>query len=251
MEATKKFEGRAEVYTRSRPGYAPALLDALYREYGFGKATAIGDVGSGTGKFAVEMLERGSDVYCVEPNDDMRAVAERELGRYAGFHSVPGSAEHTNLKTGSMDYITVAQAFHWFHVDRFRGECLRVLKKGGQVILIWNDRVPQDPVNQELYGICKAWCPEFQGFSGGTRQDDEGIRRFFGGGYTCLNFDNPLFYDRDRFIARCLSSSYSLREGEQGYQMYIDALEALFHKYEKQGILSVENRTVAYIGHIR
>ena len=46
--------------------------------------------------YAKHLLERGSQVYCAEPNDDMRQTAEKELGCYENFHSVAGNAQDTN-----------------------------------------------------------------------------------------------------------------------------------------------------------
>lgn len=44
----------------------------------------------------------------------MRLVAEKELCEYPNFKSVAGSAENTTLPDNSVDFITTAQAFHWF-----------------------------------------------------------------------------------------------------------------------------------------
>lgn len=246
----RKFDGRAEDYTAGRPDYAVALIDCMYREYGVSDASVIADIGSGTGKFARHLLDRGSEVYCVEPNDDMRRTAERELRSYEKFHSVTGTAEHTTLADGAADFVTAAQAFHWFDGKRFKGECLRILKDGGTVFLIWNARDGSDLLNQELFRLYTAYCPGFRGFSGGTQQDDPKIKSFFDGRYVSMSFDHPLMFNRDRFVARCLSSSYSLREGDKGYEGYVDALNELFDRHERHGLVSVANQSVAYAGTI-
>ena len=246
----RKFDGRAEDYTAGRPDYAAALIDCMYREYGVSDASVIADIGSGTGKFARHLLDRGSEVYCVEPNDDMRRTAERELRSYEKFHSVTGTAEHTTLADGAADFVTAAQAFHWFDGKRFKEECLRILKDGGTVFLIWNARDGSDLLNQELFRLHTAYCPGFKGFSGGTKQDDPKIRSFFDGQYVSMSFDHPLTFDRDRFVARCLSSSYSLRKGDKDYDDYIDALNELFDRHEHHGLVSVANQSVAYVGAI-
>ena len=95
MYTLKKFDGRAEDYTTGRPGYAQELIEYLYTRFGISDESVIADIGSGTGKFARYLLDRGSEVYCVEPNPDMRHMAERELNGYTNFHSVIGTAENT------------------------------------------------------------------------------------------------------------------------------------------------------------
>ena len=250
MDSTKKFDGYANDYSVGRSGYATELIDCLYNKYGVSKTSIITDIGSGTGKFAKQLLDRGSHVYCVEPNDDMRRVAEEELNTYSGFHSVNGDAENTTLDDNSIDFITTAQAFHWFDVQKFRRECKRILKSGGKVFLIWNVRNMDEALNKELYQIYRKYCPNFKGFSGGIEKDDQRILDFFDEKYEYVAFDNPLYLDRERFIARSLSGSYSLKEGDKEYTEYMKAIEAAFEKYANKGIVSIANRSVAYIGNV-
>lgn len=251
MDTTKKFDGRAGDYTVSRPSYAIELIDCLYSNYGVTETSVIADIGSGTGKFAKHLLEKGSEVYCVEPNDDMRCVAECELCGYTNFHSVQGNAENTTLGNGFVDFITTAQAFHWFDVKKFKQECMRIIKNNGKVFLIWNVRDNEDLLNQELHQIYSKYCPNFVGFSGGIEKDDQRIKEFFNGQYDYVAFDNPLYLDKERFIARSLSGSYSLKEGDKEYEEYIEALISVFDKYANNGVVSIVNQSVAYIGTIK
>lgn len=251
MDATKKFDGIAKVYTVSRPNYAIELIDYLYKNYGISKTSIIADIGSGTGKFAKHLLDRGSEVYCVEPNEDMRCIAEKELHEYLNFYSVKGDAENTTLDDSFVDYITTAQAFHWFDVNKFRQECSRIIKNNGKVFLIWNVRDNLDLINQELYNIYLEYCPDFKGFSGGIVHDDPRIKEFFNGQYDYVSFDNPLYFDKEKFIERSLSGSYSLKDGDKGYVEYIDAITSVFDKYSKNGIVTLGNKSVAYIGTVR
>ena len=251
MDTTKKFDGRASDYTVSRPRYAPELIDYLYSNFGITNSSIIADIGSGTGKFSKHLLDRCGKIYCVEPNTDMRCVAEQELCGYQDFYSVNGNAENTTLANNSVDYITTAQAFHWFDVNKFKQECLRIIKSGGVIFLIWNVRDNSDLLNQELFQIYSTYCPNFLGFSGGIEKDDQRIKCFFDDKYNYVSFNNPLLFTRETFIARSLSSSYSLKEGDSEYPKYLSTLNALFDKYENNGIVSIANQSVAYIGTIK
>ncbi|MBR4344320.1 MAG: class I SAM-dependent methyltransferase [Lachnospiraceae bacterium] len=250
MNTTNKFDGYSKKYTVGRPGYAKEMIDCLYNEYGMSATSVIADIGSGTGKFARHLLERKSEVYCVEPNDDMRMEAENELYMFSNFHSIKGDAENTTLEDNAVDFITTAQAFHWFNVQRFKQECARILKDNGKAVLIWNMRDESDPLNQELYRIFIEYCPDFKGFGGGIVKDDPRIKLFFNSQYDYISFDNPLYYDREKFIARSLSGSYSLKEGDRGFDDYFKEIESIFNKYVRDGIISIGNRSVAYIGKI-
>lgn len=125
MNNTNKFNGLADVYAAGRPTYPNSFIDTLYSQYGFSEESVIADVASGTGKFARLLLDRGSYVYCVEPNDDMRAQAAKELSGYSDVRIVNGTDAQTSLADHSVDFVTVAQAFHWFDPAHFRKECVR------------------------------------------------------------------------------------------------------------------------------
>ena len=248
VDTRRKFDGHASVYTTGRPSYAKGLIDCLYEVYGLSDSSAIADIGSGTGKFAAHLLERGSEVFCVEPNDDMRKAAEKALAGYRNFHSVRGDAEHTTLEASSVDIISSAQAFHWFDVKAFRKECVRILKEKGRVFLIWNIRDMDAPLNLKLQQLYMHFCPDFKGFNGGIRKDDPRIREFFNEKYDYVSFEHPLSYDKEAFIARSLSASYSLKESDAEYEEYISAIRELFDEYSDQGKVTVANNSVAYTG---
>lgn len=248
MDSSKVFDGYAKDYTIGRPDYAPALISCMYEKYGLSQSSVIADIGSGTGKFAAHLLVRGSEVFCVEPNDDMRSTAENELSGYKGFHSVRGDAENTSLEGCSIDFITTAQAFHWFDVARFKKECERILKPAGKAFLIWNMRDRNDALNKDMHQIYTRYCPDFLGFNGGIKEDDERIKEFFDNRYDVISFDHPLLLNKERFIARSLSGSYSLQSGDDSYDIYRKEIAAVFEKYAINGTVSIANRSVAYIG---
>lgn len=247
MDNIRNFNGRAEDYVIGRPAYADDFIDYLYFKRGFSDKSIIADVGSGTGKFAKQLLDKGSFVFCIEPNEEMRNTAIKELGAYEKFKSIKGTASETTLADHSVDFVTVAQAFHWFDVDLFQKECKRILKPRGKVILIWNMRDMSAEVNKASYDIYAKYCPKFHGFGGGIQKNDERIKHFFDNKYQYIEFNHSLFYDKDKFISRSLSGSYSLKSGDENYRQYIAELSMLFDTYSMEGVLEMPNQTVAYI----
>lgn len=250
MKNTEKFTGKADVYEESRPSYPHQLIEMLYTKYGFSENSIIADIGSGTGKFAKLLLEMGSKVYCVEPNADMRAAAEKELQAYNGFELINSGAENIDLGNSSCDFVTAAQAFHWFDTLRFKAECRRILRSGGKAVLIWNNRDNEQDCTKECYNVFKEFCPEFKGFSGGGRYS-ESIDIMFDGDYEKEELENPIYFNRRQFINRGLSASYSLTEKDGRFDEYIKALGRVFDKYEANGILEMRNFTRAYIGSVK
>jgi ubiquinone/menaquinone biosynthesis C-methylase UbiE len=139
--ATSRFSDRVENYVRYRPGYPPEVMMALKAECGLSPNHLIGDIASGTGNWTRRLLENGNRVFGVEPNTEMRAAGERLLAGFPNFTSVAGTAEETTLADQSVDFVTAAQAAHWFDREKARREFVRVLKPQGWLALLWNERV--------------------------------------------------------------------------------------------------------------
>lgn len=248
MDTTKKFSGLASVYAAGRPTYSDIFIEDLYKKYGFSPESVVADIGSGTGIFAKKMIEKGTFTYCIEPNDDMLRQAMKELMDYKNCKCIAGDAANTTLKSNSVDFITAAQAFHWFDAALFHKECKRILKQNGRAFLIWNIRDMDSVITQKNYKINEKYCPDFKGFHGGINRDDDRIKMFFNGEYERVEYDNPLYYNKEKFLKRCRSASYSLKPKEGKYGEYIGELEELFEEYADEGILILPNKTVAYIG---
>lgn len=243
---TEKFSGKAVLYGAARPNYADGLIERLFDERVFTQGAQIADVGSGTGIFAEQLLSRGCKVYGVEPNADMREVAEERLKGCGGFKSVDGSADDTRLADCSVDAVTAAQAFHWFDPHRFAAECRRILKGGKRAVIIYNVRDAEAPVNRACSEIFQRLCPEFRSFSGGM---DEGrIYAFFGGKAEKFVYGNDLVMDRNRFVKRNLSASYAPAADDESYGEFIGCLDVLFDRYSENGVVTIPNRSVAYTG---
>src|SRR3989442_13100970 len=137
---TSRFSDRVENYVRYRPGYPPEVLQTLKSECGLEPNHVVPDIASGTGIWTRMMLGNGNRVFGVEPNAEMRAAGERLLERFSTFISSAGTAEATPLADQSVDFVTAAQAAHWFDRKRAREEFLRILKPGGRLVLLWNQR---------------------------------------------------------------------------------------------------------------
>ena len=78
MNDSKRFNGKAEIYDKYRPNYSSKALDIIlsFCEIDISNNMCVADIGAGTGKFSKLLLDRGFNVYAIEPNDDMRNLAE-------------------------------------------------------------------------------------------------------------------------------------------------------------------------------
>ncbi|MBN1892682.1 MAG: methyltransferase domain-containing protein [Clostridiales bacterium] len=162
-----KFNGKGTIYSKFRPTYPSEFIEYLFSKTHITEQSVIADIWSGTGILTASLLERGNSVFAVEPNVDMRRIAEENLGKIPLFTSVAATAENTTLPDKSADLITVTQAFHWFDRQAFLKECRRILKPGSHVARIWNSRDEKRLFVVENDRIDRKYCPAFKDFSGG------------------------------------------------------------------------------------
>ncbi|MDO3403529.1 class I SAM-dependent methyltransferase [Mycolicibacterium neoaurum] len=127
------FGEEAAAYERGRPSYPPEAIDWLLPH---GAHTVL-DLGAGTGKLTVRLVERGLDVVAVDPIPEMLDVLSSSL---PGTPALLGTAEDIPLPDDSVDCVLVAQAWHWFDPQRAADEIARVLRPGGRLGLVWNTR---------------------------------------------------------------------------------------------------------------
>lgn len=250
MNIINSYNGKATYYVESRPGYPANFIADLYTEFGFSENAIIADIGCGTGKFALELLKRKSFVYCVEPNDNMRLVCAKNIAVYPRGKIVAGRAENTGLSSSAVDFITVAQSFHWFDCSLFRIECGRILRIGGKVVLVWNLRNTASEVMQEIYAVHRRYCPSFDVYKKKPDLINARLKEFFEGSFEVREYENFVIYDRAGFISRNLSSSYSLTSTEEGFLEYKDCFGRIFDRYSVNGKLCVSNKIKSFIGSV-
>ncbi len=180
----------------------------------------------------------------------MRTVAEEKYAAHKNIISINGSAENTKLSDKSVDFITAAQAFHWFDRQSFKAECRRILKDNGNILLVWNDRDTENELIRENYDINRRFCPNFKGPSNGIDFSKEAFADFFEGDFIVVEFGNDLIYDENAFVSRCLSSSYAPKPDKKNYNEYVAELQKLFKKYNQNGTVPYPYITRCYIGKV-
>jgi len=208
----------------------------------------VADIGSGTGILSEVFLKHGNEVIGVEPNAEMRAAGERILANYPKFTSIAGSAEETSLADSSVDFVTAAQAFHWFDRDRARAEFARILKLDGWVILLWNERrTGSTAFLRDYEELLLTYGTDYQE----VRHENvyENIAAFFApGGFQEQSFENLQIFDYEGLKGRLLSSSYVPAEGQPGCAEMLNALRNVFDAHQQDGRVIVEYDTRIYYG---
>lgn len=132
--AAAGFNAGASAYAQARPSYPTEVVDAIADAH---KDGIVLDLAAGTGKFTESLLPRFAQVLASEPVAGMRREFSQLLPNVPLFAS---TAENIPCADSSIATVTVAQAFHWFDVEKSLRELSRVLEPGGLLAVVFNIR---------------------------------------------------------------------------------------------------------------
>jgi SAM-dependent methyltransferase len=243
-DSTRRFADRVDDYVRTRPSYPASAIDIVVSECELASNALIADIGSGTGISTQLFLARGFAVAAVEPNDEMRAAAESWLGTDQRFNSVNGRANATSLADASIDLIVAAQAFHWFEPASTTTEWRRILKAGGHVALLWNDReTDSTEFLRDYEALLQAHAIDYAQVDH-KRIDIARLERAFGETPQRMLVANVQRLDVNGLISRAASSSYLPGREDAAFPAMAAALSALHARYAIGGFVELRYRTI-------
>jgi SAM-dependent methyltransferase len=246
LSPTQRFSNRVDNYIRYRPSYPREVVELLRAECGLTSSAIVADIGSGTGKLTELLLSHAKWVFAIEPNQEMREAGERLLQAHPNFASVNGTAEATTLPDHSVDVIVAGQAFHWFDRERTKAEFQRILKPGGYVALIWNDRqVDSTPFLVAYEALLRSLGTDYEQVNH-RNIDAEKLRQFFGSAPHWKPFPYEQPFDFAGLKGRLLSSSYAPAEGEPGCDVMLAKLRTIFAAHQQDGQVAFRYDTVVY-----
>jgi ubiquinone/menaquinone biosynthesis C-methylase UbiE len=250
-DPTRRFSDRVEDYRKYRPGYPAAVLDHLAARCGLGPDSVVADIGSGTGILTANLLTRAARVHAVEPNAPMRKAAESDLASHPGFASVSGTAEATGLPAASVDLITAAQAFHWFDPAKAKAkaEFARILRKPGNIALLWNERhIPKVGFQAAYDKLLKDHVGEYKESQARSGMAEEIVAAFYAPG-KAERIDIPNGQDMDfaTVQGRLLSASYCPKPGHPAHDLVMTVLKELFEAHQRGGKVRFEYTTRLFV----
>jgi SAM-dependent methyltransferase len=250
QDSTRRFSSRVGNYVRYRPAYPSAVLDLLKEECGLSARAVIADVASGTGIFTRMLLENGNQVFGVEPNDEMRKAGEEFLRSYPRFNSVSGTAETTTLAGHGVDFVTAAQAGHWFDREKTRREFVRIGKPGAWTVLLWNERrTGSTPFLRTYEQLLLQFGTDYQDVR--SERTTQQIETFFAPSRFQLGtFDYQQEFDYPALEGRLLSSSYAPQASDANHAPMLRELLRMFDEYQVNGRVAFEYDTRVYYGQL-
>jgi SAM-dependent methyltransferase len=125
MSFKDHFSKQAVDYAKFRPCYPKELFDYL-ASIAPNRQLAW-DCGTGNGQAAVGLASIFDRVVATDASE--KQIANAEPQERVEYRIAP--AENSGIPSGMVDLIMVAQALHWFDLDRFYDEARRVLKPEG------------------------------------------------------------------------------------------------------------------------
>lgn len=248
---TQRFSNRAKLYSKARPGYPEEALDFILVQCHLDKGSLVADIGAGTGISSRALAEHGLLVTAVEPNEAMldEAIAHEEFRSKITF--IRATGEVTTLPDKHFDALVCAQAFHWLNPERALAEFSRVLKPGGWVVLMWNERDESDPFTRE-YGDLLRTLPDTSNVEvqrGSAGQALLVSDLFKEKSKHC--FSNQQTLDLDLFFGRAFSASYAPDPDSPEAYAFERKLRQVFDKYaDAKGTVKMMYTCSIYVGQV-
>jgi SAM-dependent methyltransferase len=241
INPTERFSSRVESYRRYRPGYPAGIVDLLERECGLSRESVIADIAAGTGLLTEIFLAKGFGVLAIEPNEPMRSACATLITEFPQLQCLDGTAEATGLADHSVDLITVGQAMHWFDLDRTRAEFARVLKPTGWCAVIYNNRrMTGDAFHEGYEKILVDFGSDYKAVQSSHLTKKKLVTFFAPNEARHATLANSQLLTLEALEGRILSSSYMPQPGGANYLPMHQAIEELFTRNEKQGLVRME-----------
>ena len=143
---TDQQPSRSPGRDRGRPGYPAAAAQWLTG----GPGRTVLEIGAGTGRLTALLVEQGHDVHATEPDPALLAGLRDALPT---VRSSPAVAAELPAPDRSVDLVVCAQAFDRCEVAQALPEVARVLRPGGHLAVVWNQRDSRIPWVRRLGAV--------------------------------------------------------------------------------------------------
>ncbi len=245
-KSVDRFTDRVVDYEKYRPNYPHQILKILSETIGFNKDWLVADIGSGTGLSSKLFVDNGNNIFGVEPNRAMREASIHHFKKNRNFIAVNASAEDTKIDEDCVDLVFAGQAFHWFDMERSKLEFNRILKDDGHIVLVWNQRDPEDAFQNDYENFLMKHISEYKTVTQKNITDNQIGKFFEPRTFRRISIQNEQTFDLKAFFGRARSSSYFPNEESTSKKLF-HGLSALFEEYAVGNKLLFKYQTDLYI----
>jgi SAM-dependent methyltransferase len=225
---TDRFSGLATAYAAARPSYPVESIELLLEGMGDPARLTVVDLGAGTGISSRLIADRGPHVFAIEPNAAMRDAAQAD----PRIEWIDGTAEATTLPAASVDVVAAFQAWHWVDHPAGVAEARRILKPGGRLAAVYNERDERDPFTAGFGAIVRRYALDAT-----EERRANALRNFEAiAPATTRRFETGNIHQIDRagVHKRAESSSYLPQSGAAADAMHAE-LDALCTQFDRDG----------------
>jgi SAM-dependent methyltransferase len=151
------FDRAAELYDQARPSYPPAMVDALIARC---NPRRMLEIGAGTGKATQLFASTQRELVAIEPAPALAAILRRHVGGLAHVTIEETTFESYTGDRPAFDLVYAAQAFHWIDPATKYAKVAQVLRTGGTLAVITNEKGAVPPGVREAFDDAYArWSP--------------------------------------------------------------------------------------------
>ncbi|MGB2982843.1 MAG: class I SAM-dependent methyltransferase [Candidatus Bipolaricaulia bacterium] len=246
MSKESPYADRASTYAKHRWPYPPEAVEFLVDRARITADSDVADVGAGTGALTEHLVDRARTVTAVEPDEAMRAHADRRLAVHPSYRGLPGTAEETELPPSSVDLVTVGQALHWFSPADALREFGRILRPNGRLAILWSTPAPSS-IGSETARLLDRYGRLLRGRV--PASVDELLPLYFDPALAehstfCWHVDE----DWSRFIGGLSSSALAPSEKDPAYRPFCNDAREIFSRFSESGTLRIEIETHVVVG---
>jgi SAM-dependent methyltransferase len=149
--ARLSFDRIAELYDRARGGYPAQLFQDIITFAGRSTLHRALEIGCATGQATRSLADRGIQIVCLEPGENLARLARRNLADFKNVEVVCASFEDWIAEARSFDLVFSANAIHWVDRKLRARKAAELLRPGGTLAIFRSFAVEIDsPIEQAI-----------------------------------------------------------------------------------------------------
>ena len=152
------FDNVATHYDLARPSYPQALFDEFFAHT---KDSTVIEVGSGTGQATISLIQRSSEVHCIEPGNNLFGFLSDKFSGEPSVKLFKGFFEEFQTDE-KFDVIFSASAIHWVPKETAYQRFKELLNPDGRVLFVWHQPILENCVYELIEQVVKPKISDFR-----------------------------------------------------------------------------------------